>query len=270
MQSNPATAHWRGILLTACAVVLASAFAAPVGAERPTKGYVVNPYGEVVKTGYGECWRTRFPPEGDQTEYARECGDLEEASAEEPVADAEPESEPSDSDGDGVVDDMDECPGTAIGSSVDDVGCVLDGDNDGVPDHADACLGTEAGMATDDRGCAIDRSIEVTLSGANFATDSAELPESLKPQLDDLVRRIRGTPGIEQLSVVGYTDSLGDAGYNEDLSRRRAQAVADYLYERGIDRFMMSVSGRGEANPVASNDTAAGRAENRRVEIETD
>ena len=140
----------------------------------------------------------------------------------------------------------------------------------GVGDRAGACLGTEAGMATDDGGCAIDRSIEVTLSGANFATDSAELPESLKPQLDDLVRRIRGTPGIEQLSVVGYTDSLGDAGYNEDLSRRRAQAVADYLYERGIDRFMMSVSGRGEANPVAGNDTAAGRAENRRVEIKTE
>jgi OOP family OmpA-OmpF porin len=253
------------VVASAALTLLVGAVALPAAAEDHRNGYVVNPYGEVVRTGYGECWRSRFPAQEDQTEYARECGDLEEGPEEEMA-----EAAPADSDGDGVADGQDACPGTPAGSDVDEMGCVPDEDGDGVPDSADACLRTEPGRTVDARGCPVEASIEVTLSGANFASDSAELPDSLKPQLDELVRRIRDTAGTEQLEIVGYTDSLGDADYNEELSERRAQAVADYLYERGIDRFMMDVSGRGEADPVASNDTAAGRAENRRVEISTE
>ena len=254
----------RACLPAALAVLFAGASPSAMAADLD-RGYAVDRYGDAVRTGYGECWRTRYPPAVDQTEYARECGDLEEEPAEETVA----ETEVADSDGDGVSDDRDACPGTPAGSPVDEMGCVPDEDGDGVPDNADACLGTETGRTVDARGCAIETSIDVTLSGANFATDSAELPASLKPQLDRLVRRLRATPGTEQLEIVGYTDSRGPAEYNAELSRRRAQAVADYIYERGIDRFMMDVSGRGEADPVASNETAAGRAENRRVEIST-
>ncbi len=229
---------------------------------------MVNAYGEVRRTGCGECWRSRFPAEGDQTECARECGDLD-ASSEEPVEDRVAATEPPDSDGDGVADDRDACPGTPAGSSVDAMGCVADADDDGVPDTADACPGTESGREVDDTDCAIDSRIEVSLSGANFATDSAERPDSLKPRLDELTDRIRATPGSETLLIVGYTDNLGDADDNRDLSRRRAQSGADDLRERGIDPARLDVPGRGEQNPVASNDTADGRAQNRRVEIST-
>jgi outer membrane protein OmpA-like peptidoglycan-associated protein len=67
--------------------------------------------------------------------------------------------------------------------------------------------------------------------------------------------------------IEGHTDSRGSEDYNEQLSQRRAQAVQDALAMRGIDRSRVETVGRGEAYPVASNDTAAGRQQNRRVDI---
>ena len=69
------------------------------------------------------------------------------------------------------------------------------------------------------------------------------------------------------MSVDGHTDSIGSDAYNQKLSVRRAQAVADYLEKGGIAASRMTVKGFGESQPVASNDTAEGRAENRRVEL---
>jgi OOP family OmpA-OmpF porin len=65
---------------------------------------------------------------------------------------------------------------------------------------------------------------------------------------------------------VGHADSRGDADYNQKLSERRAQSVADYMISQGIDASVIAVSGRGEANPVASNASREGRAKNRRVD----
>lgn len=70
------------------------------------------------------------------------------------------------------------------------------------------------------------------------------------------------------ITINGYTDSTGNAAYNVDLSQRRAKAVADALIERGVPASQVSYNGFGAANPVAPNDTAAGRAKNRRVELE--
>lgn len=70
------------------------------------------------------------------------------------------------------------------------------------------------------------------------------------------------------ITINGYTDSVGNAAYNVDLSQRRAKAVADALIERGVPASQVSYHGFGAANPVAPNDTAAGRAKNRRVELE--
>jgi OmpA-OmpF porin, OOP family len=67
--------------------------------------------------------------------------------------------------------------------------------------------------------------------------------------------------------VKGYADSTGDKSDNKDLSKQRAQAVADYMAKNGIDQDRIEVRGKGEKDPVADNDTAAGRAKNRRVEI---
>jgi outer membrane protein OmpA-like peptidoglycan-associated protein len=69
------------------------------------------------------------------------------------------------------------------------------------------------------------------------------------------------------IEVAGHTDSVGAADYNQRLSERRASAVANYLGSRGVMRDRMIVVGAGESRPIASNDTEAGRAQNRRVEI---
>lgn len=102
-------------------------------------------------------------------------------------------------------------------------------------------------------------------SGA-FEINSSELkPESL-PVFDELVSFMKQFPQ-SMVEVTGYTDSSGAAAYNQKLSEKRAQSAADVLVEQGIDRSRITVSGEGENNPIASNDTPQGRVKNRRVEI---
>ena len=104
-------------------------------------------------------------------------------------------------------------------------------------------------------------------SGVNFAFDSANLTDQAKKNLDAIVNIFKEYPDTKLL-IEGYTDSVGSDEYNLKLSKRRAQAVADYLKSHGVaaDRFQ-SIKGYGEANPRASNDTKEGQAKNRRVEI---
>jgi len=87
------------------------------------------------------------------------------------------------------------------------------------------------------------------------------------PELNAFADYMKSVDG-SKVSITGYTDSTGPAAYNESLSVRRAQDVADYLTSMGIAADRMSVIGAGETNPVASNKTRDGRAENRRVEVE--
>ena len=69
------------------------------------------------------------------------------------------------------------------------------------------------------------------------------------------------------VEVAGHTDSMGSEAYNQGLSERRAQSVQDYLVSKGVKAQRLTAKGYGESMPVASNDTDAGRAENRRVEL---
>jgi len=103
-------------------------------------------------------------------------------------------------------------------------------------------------------------------SGVNFATNQSSLNASSKATLNKLVDVLNHYPGTEIL-VSGHTDSVGDAAYNLELSRKRAFAVRDFLVTKGIDSSRMAVTYAGETTPTASNDTEAGRAQNRRVEI---
>jgi putative exosortase-associated protein (TIGR04073 family) len=101
-----------------------------------------------------------------------------------------------------------------------------------------------------------------------FAIDSAELSRAAAARLQEVARVIRENPGA-QVVVAGYTDSTGDSLYNQDLSRRRANAVRNYLLRQGIGSSeRIEIAGRGDERPVASNDTPVGRMSNRRVEIE--
>lgn len=99
-----------------------------------------------------------------------------------------------------------------------------------------------------------------------FATDSAQLRSTLVSDLRDVGQSLLAYPNTTS-QVIGHTDSDGAAAYNQDLSQRRAQAVANVLLSEGVQRSRISVIGRGEDQPIASNLTAEGKAQNRRVEI---
>jgi len=116
--------------------------------------------------------------------------------------------------------------------------------------------------------------VNVVVENIQFAFDSAELSASSKATLDDAVAKLSPYKDTIQdqttgVTVTGYTDTSGPEDYNMKLSERRASAVADYMANSlGVDRGRMTVSGMGEANPVADNSTREGRMKNRRVEID--
>lgn len=171
---------------------------------------------------------------------------------------------PRDSDGDGVTDDQDQCPNTVRGAPVDARGCELDSDNDRVVNRLDNCPNTRAGARVDVKGCEIREVIE--LPGVNFETNS----DRLLPGTEQILADAAATLVMNQdlvVEVAGHTDSAGSAEYNEGLSERRANTVRDYLVSRGVNPGNLTAKGHGEAEPVADNATAEGRARNRRVEL---
>lgn len=102
---------------------------------------------------------------------------------------------------------------------------------------------------------------------AFFDFDKAVLKPAGKAKLDELAALVKDI-NLEVIVAVGHTDSIGTEAYNLKLSERRAQAVKAYLESKGIDKSRIYTEGKGEAQPIATNKTAAGRAQNRRVEIE--
>lgn len=111
-----------------------------------------------------------------------------------------------------------------------------------------------------------ERGITLTFSNVLFRFDSAELTEAAQPPLDRLAAFLRQYPD-QRVSIEGHTDSLGPEEYNRELAQRRAQSVADAMSARGIDAARMTIISYGESQPVASNETQAGRRQNRRVEF---
>lgn len=109
--------------------------------------------------------------------------------------------------------------------------------------------------------------IQVTFdSGLLFDFDSSELRSQARANLADLAASLEEYPETEVL-VVGHTDSRGSDSYNQALSERRAESAKLYLVRQGIEPSRIEAMGRGEAEPVATNETDAGRQENRRVEV---
>jgi OOP family OmpA-OmpF porin len=174
---------------------------------------------------------------------------------------------PQDDDGDGVVNENDKCPGTPPGKKVDAVGCEIDGDDDGdgILNSVDQCPTTPKGERVNNVGCPFDR--ELILQGVKFATNSAELlPESM-PILENAIATLKRYPEVN-IEVAGHTDSRGSDAYNLQLSAQRAESVLKYLRDGGVTNTLTS-RGYGETDPIASNDTDDGRQQNRRVVLRT-
>jgi OOP family OmpA-OmpF porin len=100
-----------------------------------------------------------------------------------------------------------------------------------------------------------------------FDFDKSVIKPEGRAKLDDLAQKVKGI-NLEVVIAVGHTDSIGSVAYNQKLSVRRAESVKAYLVSKGIEPNRIYTEGKGEKQPVASNKTRAGRAKNRRVEIE--
>ena len=164
-----------------------------------------------------------------------------------------------DSDGDGVVDRLDKCPGTPAGARVDANGCELDADGDGVVDRLDQCPDTPAGDKVDAVGCSFNLRLRVF-----FDNDSATIKPESYPDLDRAVQLLQTNDRLNA-TIEGHTDSNGSDAYNLRLSQRRADAVRQYLVDKGVNASRLAAVGRGESQPIADNATTEGRAQNRRV-----
>ena len=170
---------------------------------------------------------------------------------------------PQDDDGDGVINENDKCPGTPPGKKVDAVGCEIDGDDDGdgILNSVDQCPDSPKGARVNNVGCPFDRTL--LLQGVKFETNKDTLlPESL-PILENAIATLKRYPEVN-IEVQGHTDSRGSDAYNMDLSARRAATVLKYLKDGGVTNQLTS-RGYGESDPIASNDTDEGRQQNRRV-----
>ena len=214
-----------------------------VTAQAPTNAYWVDYAGRIWRNSFGECWRSiHWTPAAD----IPECGGKP---APKPAAAPAPAPAPAPAAAPAVV----AAPVVAA--------APRDSDGDGVPDDRDRCPNTIAGAKVDADGCEM-----VTLRGVNFANNSATLTPDSSKVLDQaaagLMRR-----GDMKVEVAGHTDNRGTAAYNRDLSQRRAEAVRSYLVSKGANGANLSARGYGLEKPIADNNTADGRAENRRVEL---
>ena len=139
-----------------------------------------------------------------------------------------------------------------------------DTDNDGVIDDKDMCADTPSTVTVDAKGCPEYQGGQ--LEGVKFETNSANLTLNSQTILDEAAEELKTYPELD-IEVAAYTDSMGADSYNLMLSQKRAESVMTYLVSKGVNPAQLTAKGYGEANPIATNDTAAGRAENRRVEL---
>ena len=196
----------------------------------------------------------------------------------------------SDSDGDGVMDELDKCPDTPKGVAVDGSGCPLpepkapqiiketipmsfdnnecpvkidgpDRDRDGVEDDLDQCPNTPCDFTVDSKGCPVKANLRI-----HFETDKARITEhsqALVEKFADFLVTNRGS----LVHIVGHTDWRGSDNYNMILSKKRSRSVRDALIELGVSASRLSTEGKGESEPMASNKTVEGMALNRRIEV---
>lgn len=173
-----------------------------------------------------------------------------------------------DADGDGVADADDKCPNVAGPAA--NGGCPWpDTDGDGVLDKDDKCPDVKGTVANN--GCPeVSEEVQKTLNEYAktilFDTGKSTIKAQSQAVLADIIKILNEYP-TAKFTVEGHTDSVGSDASNQTLSESRALAVKDYLTKNGVDEFRLSSKGYGESKPIDTNNTAKGRANNRRVEI---
>ena len=172
-----------------------------------------------------------------------------------------------DTDKDGVEDKLDPCP--TVAGKAEFKGCP-DTDGDGIEDRRDIC--PNAVGKVENRGCPpIEKKdkqkLELAVKAVKFETGKAVLKPESNKILSDIAKIMVKYAGYN-LRISGYTDNQGDDAANQLLSENRAQACADFLIAKGVDKSRLITTGFGETKPVASNKTAQGRTSNRRVQFE--
>jgi len=149
-------------------------------------------------------------------------------------------------------------------------GCPIpDTDGDGVNDEEDKCI-NDKGPASN-FGCPviseeIIKRIKIAAQNIFFETAKSTLLPKSFPKLNDVVSILQDNPSF-RLTIDGHTDFVGNDAYNQTLSEQRAASVRAYLISKGIAESSITSFGYGESRPVADNNTANGRAKNRRVEM---
>lgn len=172
-----------------------------------------------------------------------------------------------DSDGDGINDKQDQCP--YVAGIADRNGCPIpDKDNDGFNDDEDRCPDQ---YSKTNGGCPeirreIINKVQKAAKAIFFETGKATIKKASYKQLDAIVAVLKEDPSL-YADIEGHTDNVGNDDRNMELSQQRAEAVMNYFSGKGITSDRMTAKGFGETQPVATNATAAGRAQNRRTEI---
>src|SRR5258708_1245475 len=181
-------------------------------------------------------------------------------------AEPQPTAPPPDTDGDGVIDSLDKCPGTEQGKQVDELGCTVDPDGDGIVGPTDLCPDSPYGEPVDETGCRPRLAVaqEYTLL-LTFQTAPAKIVGDPRSALAEVAALITQYPETTVV-IEGHTDDRGPTSYNMKMSKLRAEAVANVLVtDLGIDAARVSAKAFGETKPIATNATKEGRERNRRV-----
>ncbi len=173
-----------------------------------------------------------------------------------------------DTDKDGINDEEDKCP--TVPGVARYQGCPIpDSDGDGVNDEEDKCPNLKG--VPENQGCPIipeeiKKRISVAAKNILFETGKSILRTSSFKGLNDVAKIMSENPEIE-LAIDGHTDNVGADAYNQTLSENRANAVKKYLVSKGVDESRIAATGYGETKPIATNNTATGRQQNRRSEL---